>query len=211
MFKKLLLLMIGFFICALGQSLFIFCDLGLNPWSVFHQGLTFYFPITIGQASQLTGLIIIVVGIFIRVYPGVGTILNMIFIGLFTDIIIESNLLYTPDTFVAKLVMCISGVLILGFGIFLYIIQELGAGPRDGLMIMLTQKTKFQVGTVRNFIEVTILIIGYILGGTVGIGTLISSLGAGFSLQLFFVIFKKNAKKLNQKNLSNLFQSKKSS
>ncbi len=201
--------MLGFFICALGQSLFIFCDLGADPWTVFHQGLTFYFPITIGQAIQIVGFAIIAGGVFVKIYPGIGTVLNMIFIGLFTDIIIESNLISTPDTLFSKLLMCILGVFIFGFGIFLYISQELGAGPRDGVMVILTQKTKFQVGTVRNLIEITVLIIGYFLGGTVGIGTLIASLGAGVSLQLFFTLFKRNAKDLNQKTLVDLFQKSK--
>ncbi len=203
--KRYFLLMLGLFTCAIGQNLFIFCDLGLNAWNVFHQGLSLHLPITIGQASQITGFIIIGSCLFIKIYPGIGTILNMIFIGMFTDLILESGLISTPDTFVAKLIMCVAGVCVLGFGIFLYMNQELGAGPRDGLMLALTQRTRFQVGTIRNFIEITVLVIGFFLGGQVGVGTIVSSLGAGISLQFVFKLFKRNAKELKQENLANFF------
>jgi uncharacterized membrane protein YczE len=199
-------LMIGLFICSIGQNLFLYCDLGMNPWNVFHQGLSIYLPITLGQASQIVGLIIILICIFFKIFPGVATILNMYFIGFFTDITINSNIISTPETLVGKLLMCISGVVVLSFGMFLYMSQELGAGPRDGLMLALTQRTRFKIAFIRNAMEVTVLIIGIIMGGKFGVATIIASLLAGPVLQLIFKIFKKNPKELKQENLLDIYR-----
>ena len=199
-------LMIGLFICAVGQNLFLYCDLGMNPWSVFHQGLSLHLPLTLGQASQIVGLIIITVCMFFKIFPGIATILNMFFVGYFVDMLINLNVMSTPETLVGKVIMCISGVVVLSFGMFIYMSQELGAGPRDGLMLALTQRTRFKVGAIRNFMEITVLIIGIIMGGKFGIGTVIASLLAGPVLQNIFKIFKVNPKELKQENLIEIFK-----
>lgn len=199
-------LMIGLFICSVGQNLFLYCDLGMNPWNVFHQGLSYHLPITLGQASQIVGLIIILICVFFKIFPGVATILNMFFIGLFTDIIISSNILSTPETLIGKLFMCISGVVVLSIGMFLYMSQELGAGPRDGLMLALTQRTRFKIAFIRNAMEVTVLVVGIIMGGKFGVATIISSLLAGPVLQMIFKLFKRNPKELKQENLMDIYR-----
>lgn len=165
-----------------------------------------YLPITLGQASQIVGFIIIVFCMFFKIFPGIATILNMYFIGFFTDLIINSNIMWTPDSMFGKLLMCISGVIVLSSGMFLYMSQELGAGPRDGLMLALTQRSKFKIGFIRNVMEITVLIIGIIMGGKFGIATIISSLLAGPVLQIIFKIFKKNPKELKQENLMDVFR-----
>lgn len=199
-------LMIGLFTCSVGQNLFLYCDLGMNPWNVFHQGLSLHLPITLGQASQIVGLIIIIICMFFRIFPGIATILNMYFIGFFTDILISSNIMSTPETLVGKFIMCISGVVVLSTGMFLYMSQELGAGPRDGLMLALTQRTRFKIGTIRNMMEISVLVIGIIMGGKFGVATIISSLLAGPVLQIIFKIFKRNPKELKQENLMDIFK-----
>ncbi len=198
-------LMLGLFTCSVGQNLFLYCDLGMNPWNVFHQGLSMHLPITLGQASQIVGLVIIVFCMFFKIFPGIATILNMYFIGLFTDLIISSNIMWTPVTFIGKLIMCLSGVVVLSLGMFLYMTQELGAGPRDGLMLALTQRSKFKIGFIRNVMEITVLIIGIIMGGKFGVATIISSVFAGPVLQIIFKTFKKNPKELKQENLLDIF------
>lgn len=205
LFMRYAKLMIGLFICSIGQNLFLYCDLGMNPWNVFHQGLSMYLPITLGQASQSVGLIIITFCMFFKIFPGIATILNMYFIGFFVDLIINLNILSTPETFIGKIIMCISGVIVLSIGMFLYMSQELGAGPRDGLMLALTQRTKFKVGAIRNFMEITVLIVGIILGGKFGVGTIIASLLAGPALQTIFKIFNVNPKELKQENLFDVY------
>ncbi len=199
-------LMIGLFICSVGQNLFLYCDLGMNPWNVFHQGLSLHLPMTLGQASQIVGLIIILFCMFFKIFPGVATILNMYFVGFFTDVLINLNVMSTPGTLIGKLIMCISGVVVLSMGMFLYMSQELGAGPRDGLMLALTQRTRFKVGFIRNIMEITVLIIGIIMGGKFGVATIISSLLAGPVLQTVFKIFKRNPKELKQENLMDIYK-----
>lgn len=205
LFLRYVKLMIGLFICAVGQNLFLYCDLGMNPWNVFHQGLSLHLPITLGQASQTVGLIIITICMFFKIFPGIATILNMYFIGFFVDMLINSNIMSTPETMIGKVIMCVSGVVVLSLGMFLYMSQELGAGPRDGLMLALTQRTRFKVGTIRNFMEITVLIVGILLGGKFGAGTIIASFLAGPALQTIFKIFKSNPKELKQENLIEVF------
>jgi len=205
LFLRYVKLMIGLFICAVGQNLFLYCDLGMNPWNVFHQGLSLHLPITLGQASQTVGLIIITICMFFKIFPGIATILNMYFIGFFVDMLINSNIMSTPETIIGKVLMCVSGVVVLSLGMFLYMSQELGAGPRDGLMLALTQRTRFKVGTIRNFMEITVLIVGILLGGKFGAGTIIASFLAGPALQTIFKIFKSNPKELKQENLIEVF------
>ena len=205
LFVRYVKLMIVLFICSIGQNLFLYCDLGMNPWNVFHQGLSLHLPITLGQASQIVGLMIITVCMFFKIFPGIATILNMYFIGFFVDMIINLNIISTPETLLGKIVMCISGVVVLSFGMFVYMNQELGAGPRDGLMLALTQRTRFKVGVIKNSMEITVLIIGIILGGKFGAGTIIASLLAGPVLQIIFKIFKVNPKKLEQENLIDIY------
>ena len=205
LFVRYVKLMIGLFICAVGQNLFLYCDLGMNPWNVFHQGLSLHLPITIGQASQIVGFVIIFVCMFFKIFPGIATILNMYFIGFFVDLIINSNIMSTPDTFVGKVIMCISGVVVLSFGMFLYMNQELGAGPRDGFMLAITQRTRFKVGVIRNTMEITVLVVGIILGGKFGVGTIIASVLSGPSLQKIFKVFKVNPKELKQENLIDIY------
>lgn len=198
-------LMIGLFICAVGQNLFLYCDLGMNPWNVFHQGLSMHLPITLGQASQIVGLLIIAICMFFKIFPGIATILNMYFIGFFVDVLISSNIMSTPETLVGKIIMCISGVVVLSLGMFIYMSQELGAGPRDGLMLAITQRTRFKVGIIRNFMEITVLIVGIIMGGKFGAGTIIASLMSGPALQTIFKLFKVNPKELKQENLIDVY------
>lgn len=205
LFLRYVKLMIGLFICAVGQNLFLYCDLGMNPWNVFHQGLSLHLPITLGQASQTVGLIIITICMFFKIFPGIATILNMYFIGFFVDMLINSNIMSTPETMIGKVIMCVSGVVVLSLGMFLYMSQELGAGPRDGLMLALTQRTRFKVGTIRNFMEITVLIVGILLGGKFGAGTIIASFLAGPALQTIFKIFKSNPKELKQENLIEVY------
>lgn len=205
LFLRYVKLMIGLFICAVGQNLFLYCDLGMNPWNVFHQGLSLHLPITLGQASQTVGLIIITICMFFKIFPGIATILNMYFIGFFVDMLINSNIMSTPETIIGKVIMCVSGVVVLSLGMFLYMSQELGAGPRDGLMLALTQRTRFKVGTIRNFMEITVLIVGILLGGKFGAGTIIASFLAGPALQTIFKIFKSNPKELKQENLIEVY------
>ena len=169
-FELLLRLFSGFFTCALGIVFMLNSNLGAGPWDVFHQGLSNNTFLTIGQASIIVGFIVIGTTTLFKLKIGVGTILNMIFIGLFTDLVLFTKLVPISDNILSGLIMIIIGMLLMSLGTYLYISCELGCGPRDGLMVVLTKITKKPVSTIRGIIEIGALIAGYLLGGHVGIG-----------------------------------------
>ena len=179
-------LFIGYFICALGMVMTINANIGVSPWDVLHQGISNVSTLTLGQANIILGLIIIIIDIVLGVNIGWGTVFNMIFIGTFVDILMLNNLVPIFKSFFPSLIMMLLGMLVLGYGVFIYIGAGYGAGPRDGLMVALTKKTKKSVRFVKNSVELLALIIGYFLGGQVGIGTAIMAIGGGYFFQFAF-------------------------
>ncbi len=203
--KKLVMEMLGFFLFALGSVLYLYSDLGLNPWGILHQGISFQTPLTIGQATQIVGLLFLAVSSLFKVIPGIATILNMIFIGLFTDVIINFQIISTPDSVVLKYLMMLAGTVICAYGMYFYLSQHLGAGPRDGVMLLLQRTTKLDVGVVRVGMEVLAIIVGYLMGGQFGIGTILSALLLGPTVSLVFKIHKYDAGKPHE-NLIDTFR-----
>lgn len=181
--RDFLRLFIGYFVCALGMVMTINANIGVAPWDVLHQGISNVTGLTFGKANIILGFLIIILDLVLGQNIGWGTLFNMIFIGIFIDIIMLNNLVPMFNSFLPSLIMMLLGMLILGYGVFIYIGAGYGAGPRDGLMVALTKKTKKSVRFVKNSVELLALIIGYFLGGQVGIGTVIMALGGGYSLQ----------------------------
>lgn len=198
----------GFFICALGISLMLLSDLGMPPWATFHKGVSMKIGLSYGRVSQLTGFVIIVFSLLLDVIPGIATVLNMIFIGYFVDIITNFGFIATPDNFMGKLVILLLGMLFMSIGIYFYISNNIGAGPRDGLMIGLIKKTGYPVKIVKTTIEVTILFLGILLGGPYGVGTIISALGMGYLLDKIFKIAKYNPHHVKHKTFADLIKKK---
>jgi uncharacterized membrane protein YczE len=182
---------VGLFLFALGVVLTLRSGLGLGPWDVLHQGISRHTPLTFGQASQLVGAVVIGVGLVLRVRPGLGTVLNMLLIGFFVDRLLAVHVipLAAPYGLAAQLGMDVTGVLLVGLGSGLYIRAKLGAGPRDGLMLGLHRVTGVRVAVTRAALEITVAIAGFLLGGTVGIGTLVFALGVGPAVELGFRVF----------------------
>jgi len=182
---------VGLFLFALGVVLTLRSGLGLGPWDVLHQGISRHTPLTFGQASQLVGAVVIGVGLVLRVRPGLGTVLNMLLIGFFVDRLLAVHVipLAAPYGLAAQLGMDVAGVLLVGLGSGLYIRAKLGAGPRDGLMLGLHRVTGVRVAVTRAALEITVAIAGFLLGGTVGIGTLVFALGVGPAVELGFRVF----------------------
>ncbi|MGI5838669.1 MAG: YczE/YyaS/YitT family protein [bacterium] len=183
-------LMTGLFLYAAGVVLTINANLGLAPWDVFNQGLSRLLGITMGQANISVGVLLVVLDSLLGERLGWGTLCNMVFIGMFMDILMLNNLLPVFPGLVPSLLLLCLGMFVVGVASYLYIGAGLGSGPRDGLMVALTKKTGRSVRFVRNAIELTVLIIGYFLGGFVGVGTLITALGIGYFVQLAFALFK---------------------
>ncbi|MGB7999056.1 MAG: YitT family protein [Anaerobacillus sp.] len=145
---------------------------GIGPWDVFHYGLYQQFGLTIGFWSIITGFVLLgFTSLYTKTYPQIGAFLNMIFLGLFIDLFLY--LLPDPGTLLAQGLIFVSGVVVLGYGIGLYVTSGLGAGPRDGIMLLIIEKTGWRIDWVRNGIEVVVLLLGWALGGPVGIGSVI--------------------------------------
>jgi uncharacterized membrane protein YczE len=187
-------LFLGLFLYALGIVMTINANLGLAHWEVFHQGLSNNIGITMGQASIYVGIIFVVLDSLFGERLGWGTLSNMIFIGVFLDILMLNHLVPVFQSVVLRTIMMLLGMFIIGIASYFYISAGLGSGPRDGLMVALTKKTTKSVRFLRNCIEFSVLVIGYFLGGSVGIGTVIMALSGGYFVQFAFKLFKFNIK-----------------
>jgi uncharacterized protein len=191
---KLLRLTLGFLLCAFSTVLALHSNLGLSPWDVFHQGLANVTGMTIGQASILTGVIIVIVTRIAGLEIGLGTVANMIVIGCFIDLIIYTNIIPVSDNLLTGILMIIASLIVCAFGGYLYIGCAMGCGPRDGLMVALVKYTGKPISLVRLCIESSALVAGWLMGGKIGIGTLITAFGLGVCLQLVFKMFKVDIK-----------------
>lgn len=174
---RLARLFIGLAFFGFGVALMVRSELGLSPWEVMHQGISFKTGILLGTVGIIVGFFVLFAWIPLRERLGIGTVANVIFIG----IVIDVSLWQLPEEFTSTPVrwaLLVGGVLMIGVATSLYIGAGLGPGPRDGLMTGLA-KRGWPIGIVRTAIEVTVLAIGWLLGGTVGIGTLLFAFGVG--------------------------------
>jgi uncharacterized membrane protein YczE len=182
---------LGLLLMALGVALTLRAGLGLGPWDVLHQGISRHTPLTFGQSSEVSGASVILVGLLLRVRPGLGTVLNMLLVGFFVDRILGTGLIpyARPSGLPVQALVDIIGILLVGLGSGLYIRAKLGSGPRDGLMLGLQRVTGRRVAVVRGCLELSGAAIGFLLGGTVGPGTIVYALGIGPAVELGFRVF----------------------
>jgi uncharacterized membrane protein YczE len=199
--KRVPIIMLGFFIVGIGIQIMILTDLGLNPWGIFHSGLSRLTGLTFGQAAQLTGLAIIVISTFLKIYPGIGTILNMYFIGFFIDFIAKLDFLPRFNGLGLNIVYFLIGNFIFAFGVYFYLYANLGSGPRDSLMIAFAKLSRFTAGQVKISMDIIAAIAGYLMGGIVGIGTVLAATTAGLFIDLIFKFFKYDPKTRTLTNL----------
>lgn len=172
----------GLAMFGLGISLVIEANLGAAPWDVFHQGLAELTGISVGHVIVLVGLLLLLLWIPLRQRPGIGTLLNALEIGLVVDAVMP--MIPDTDRLVVRLGYLVAGIVVVAIGSGLYIGAGLGAGPRDGLMIGLG-RLGLSVRAARTMIEATVLVLGVLLGGTIGVGTLAFTLGIGPLVQAF--------------------------
>jgi len=177
----------------------LYADLGMAPWGVLQVGLTKYTSLSFGQVSQVVGLAVLVLGWLLGFPPGFGTVMNMYFVGYFMDVIMAWGLVPMPRSLPGQLALLMGGIIVLGAASYTYLNPKLGAGPRDGLMMGLVQRLGRSVYQVRGAIEVTVLVLGYLLGGPVGVGTLITAFTTGYAVQLAFRLggYDKDAKHMD--------------
>jgi hypothetical protein len=177
MTKRLVQLYAGLLLYGASMALMIRAGLGLDPWDVLHQGLAERLPLSFGMVTIVVGALVLLAWIPLRQRPGVGTVSNVIVIGLAVDAALA--VLPAPDDPALRLTFMLAGVGLNGVATAAYIGARLGPGPRDGLMTGLVRRTGRSVRLVRTSIEVTVLAAGWLLGGTVGVGTVVYALGIG--------------------------------
>ena len=188
-----LFLCIGLSLFGLGEGLIMISYIGNSPWQVLAQGIALHANFSIGFITFLISISVLSLWIFLGQKPGMGTFLNAIIIAAMIDLSIA--LIPTPEFYISKFLMLVCGVLLVGFGSGLYLIANLGPGPRDGLMTGLQKKTKLPIATVRAFIEITVASVGWYLGGTLGEGTLLFAFGIGPAVALgLFLVSRFHAK-----------------
>lgn len=182
-------LMVALALFALAMVMTLQSDLGANSWTVFHHGIALQTPLTLGAAGIVVGLVILVSSWAMGIKPGVGTLANMLFIGVWTDVYLEFELIPQASWLSAQIAMLTGGAVLLGFATALYIKTGFGAGPRDAFMLALTRRTNIRVGYIRWAMEITVVTIGILLGGSFGVGTLIFAVLIGPSVDFFFNLF----------------------
>lgn len=177
------ILNLGLVVFGIGDGLMLSADLGASPWALFHQGVQQQLGISYGTASALTSVTILLLWIPLKEKPGLGTICNAFVIGYATQATL--SVVGQPQSMAVRVALLLAGLLIVGLGISLYITTNLGPGPRDGLMTAIHDRTGVRVSRVRLSIEVLAMSAGWLMGGTIGLGTLAFALGIGRSMALW--------------------------
>jgi len=191
----------GLILYALGIVLMINANIGYAPWEVFHVGLAKTMGLTIGVTSIIAGVVIVIIVTILGEELGLGTICSMILTGVFIDIIFLINIIPVINNLIIGIIMLVTGLFIIALGSYFYIKSAFGVGPRDNLMVVLAKKTKLPVGLCRSMIELLVTVIGWFLGGMIGIGTIISAVAVGFCVQIVFRVFKFDVTVIKHENL----------
>ena len=181
-FASLFFLCLGLTFFGLGEGLLIVSYSGASPWSVLAQGISLNVNLSIGVMTFLISITVLLFWVPLKQKPGIGTILNALIIAVMIDMCIK--FVPTPENYYSQLILAFFAVLIVGLGGGIYLVANLGAGPRDGLMVGLQQKTNLPIAAVRAFLEISVVSIGWYLGGTVGPGTLLFAFGIGPAVAL---------------------------
>ena len=181
--RRLIQLFVGLTIFGLSMAMLIRAGLGMIPWDVFHYGVATHVPLTFGTIAILTALVVLLLWIPLREIPGLGTIANAIWVGVSADLALA--LLSTPDSLVAKIAMMTGGIVLNALATALYIGAQFGPGPRDGLMTGLARRLPVSLRMVRTGLEVLVVAVGWLLGGVVGVGTVLFALAIGPLTQAF--------------------------
>ena len=187
--KTLLYLSLGLICFGLGEALILISSTGNSPWLVLSEGLSIKTGLSVGTTTFFISLVVLFFWIFLKQKPGIGTFLNVFIIAAVIDL--TSFYFDPPSSIYSKYFLTVFSVLLVGLGSGIYLVANLGPGPRDGLMTGLTRITGYPISFIRASIEITVVIIGWYLGGTVGLGTLIFAFGIGPAVALGLSIVNK--------------------
>lgn len=175
--RRLLLLYVGLVFYGISTAMMVRAGLGLDPWNVLHQGIALHLDLSLGTIIIGVGAILMLMWIPLRQRPGIGTISNVLLIGIVADAAL--SLLPQPDQLVLQFGMLLGAIGLKGMASGMYIGAGLAPGPRDGLMTGLVARTGWSIRLTRTSIEICVLIVGWLLGGTVGVGTVLFAVGIG--------------------------------
>ena len=189
----LIMLVIGLFLFGLGEAIIIGSGSGVSPWTVLAQGISSKTDLSIGVATFLISVFILIFWVPLKQIPGIGTIFNAIIIASAIDLTL--GFIPKPELIYLKILQASFGILIVGIGSGIYLASNLGPGPRDGLMIGLQQKTNTSIPLIRTIIEITAVTVGWFLGGIVGIGTILFVFGIGPCVGVGLTLVEKVSKK----------------
>ena len=181
--RRIVQLLAGLILYGVSMAMMLRATLGLNPWDVFHAGVTGRVPVTFGQVTIIVGALVLLLWIPLRQWPGLGTFANVVVIGLAVDAALA--VIGSPSGLPAQLALLLAGLVLNGLAGGLYIGSQLGPGPRDGLMTGLALRTGLSIRLVRTGLELTVLGAGWLLGGPVGLGTLLYAMTIGPLVQFF--------------------------
>lgn len=176
-FERLARCAAGLFCFGAGIACFVHSNLGVPPWDVLHQGISEKTDIKMGTVIIIVGVVLLLAWMPLRMKPGIGTIMNAIQIGLVENVM--EDLLPDSDFLLARVAYLAAGMLFIAFGSGLYIGAELGSGPRDGLMLGLNKRFGISIRLARTTVEIVVLVVGLILGGSIGLGTFVFAFGIG--------------------------------
>jgi uncharacterized membrane protein YczE len=180
---------LGLVLFGLGEAMLIASGAGVSPWTVLAQGISSKTDWSVGFSTMIVSFSVLIMWLPLRQKPGMGTILNALIIAFMIDF--SLHLLPNPQTLGWQLVQVASGILVIGIASGIYLTANLGAGPRDGLMTGLQIKTGFPIASIRIAIEITVVSIGWYLGGTVGIGTIMFAFGVGPCVAIGILLVRK--------------------
>ena len=184
--RKLLQVLVGTTLIGTGVALNFSSQLGLGPWGVFHEGISLNTTLSFGNAIIATGIFITLLWIPLKQRPGIATFVDIFWIGTVADLIIGIEL--NTENLLLKWIFVFLGILCIGSGTAIYVGADMGSGPRDGVMVGLEGKG-LKIGMARNIIEVTALVLGWLLGGTVGLSSVVIALSIGPVVQLVIPYF----------------------
>ena len=185
--SRFLKLVVGLFIYGIGVGMTVDAQLGLAPWDVLAQGISRQTTLTFGYATVLVSVLVLIAWIPLKVKPGLGSVMNAVMVGLVADLTL--NFLPTPEAYWQKVLLFLGGMVVISFATGLYISCGMGKGPRDGLNVGIAQRFKLPFWKARSIVEITVVTIGFVLGGQVREGTLIFALAIGYMNQLGMRLF----------------------
>ena len=198
---RILRLLLGLMITALGTQIMVTASIGLNPRGILVQGLMAKTGLRFGTVTQLLGLILILISTCFRLYPGIGTVLNVVLIGYIVDLYALLPFWATPNTLLFQILLFLPGLFLFSLGLAMYLSEELGSGPRDSIMLLCLRLPHSSVALSRTILDVFSAGTGYFLGGPVGIGSILAVMLSGCMLQACFRILHKDPRALCQKTI----------